>query len=224
MRSERKYRFDASRQIALSLFEQIKLGQLCTVAQRLDKRHAIPATSSNFSLRRDPQSFLISRSGKHKRDLHQGDFLLVDLAGNACAPMAPKASDETLLHALVYEKCPWVGCILHCHAPELENLRPPAVKIAGHELLKALGAADHNTPLVLTVYENNQDMRQLANDIKAKQFAEPSAKKGPVLFMLSQHGIYCGGETVEKTEAYLEALIHLIVLNDAMSANHSKEK
>ncbi|MFZ9519927.1 MAG: class II aldolase/adducin family protein [Silvanigrellaceae bacterium] len=224
MRSERKYRFDASGQIALSLFEQIKLGNLCDVAARLDNRHAIPATSSNFSLRRDPSSFLISRSGKHKRDLTPGDFLLVDLAGNACAPIAPKASDETLLHALVYEKCPWVGCILHCHAPELENLRPPSVKIAGHELLKALGTQGHTTPLVLKVYENNQDMRQLANDIEAKQFAEPSEKKGPVLFMLSQHGIYCGGETVEKSEAYLEALLHLVVLHEQKSTTVSKEK
>ncbi|NBW80488.1 hypothetical protein EBR21_01925, partial [bacterium] len=216
--------FDASQQIALSLFEQIKLGRLCTVAQRLDKRRAIPATSSNFSMRRDQQSFLISRSGKHKRDLNQGDFLLVDLAGNACAPMAPKPSDETLLHALIYENCPWVGCILHCHAPELENLKPPSIKIAGHELLKALGASGHTTPLTLKVYENNQDMHQLATDIRTKQFGENSAKKGPVLFMLAQHGIYCGGETVEKTEAYLEALLHLVVLNDAKGTTHSKEK
>ncbi len=215
MRSERKHRFDASGQISLSLFEQIKLSRLCDVARRLDKRHAIPATSSNFSLRRDQQSFLVSRSGKHKRDLNPRDFIAVDLAGQPLAAVAPKASDETLLHALVYRKCPWVGCILHCHALEFEILRPPSVTVRGHELLKALGAPGHTTPFLLNVFENNQNMRQLAGTVESKQFSESqTGESGPVLFMLSQHGVYCGGETIDKADAYLEALLHLVQLSD----------
>jgi methylthioribulose-1-phosphate dehydratase len=219
MRVERKYRFDASGQIPLSLFEQIKLGQLCDVAVRLDRRLAIPATSSNFSLRKDSTTFLISRSGKHKRELNAGDFLVVDLQGKAQAPVAPKPSDETLLHALIYRKCPWISTIIHCHAPELEALHPPAADIDGHELLKALGAADHHTPFTLNVFANNQDMAALAGEIENRQFKQSKeskrpadAVKGPVLFVLSQHGIYCGGETIGKAEAYLEALLHLLKL------------
>lgn len=90
MRNERKYRFDASRQFPLSLLEQIRLDRLCEVATRLDMRLAIPATSSNFSLRRSTDSFLVSRSGKHKRSLNAGDFLLVNLEGAATASVAPK--------------------------------------------------------------------------------------------------------------------------------------
>jgi len=246
MRAERKYRFDASGQIPLSLFEQIKLGHLCDVAVRLDARHSIPATSSNFSLRRNTDSFLISRSGKHKRDLHPSDFLIVDLQGKPCAPIAPKPSDETLLHALIYKKCPWVECITHCHAPELENLSPPSATIEGHELLKALGTSNHQTPVTLHVYENNQNMAELAGLIEATQFLEinksinktapqknksevahapesnlPAQTSGPVLFVLARHGIYCGGESIGKTEAYLEALLHLLKLKCSETALHS---
>lgn len=212
MRAERKYRFDASGQIALSLFEQIKLSDLCDLAVRLDNRHSIPATSSNFSLRKNSESFLISRSGKHKRDLNPSDFLLVDLNGVAVAPIAPKASDETLLHALIYKHCSWVECIAHCHAPELESLRPPETKIEGHELLKALGIPDHKTDFNIRVFENNQNMKELALAIEEKQFKQSKADKGPVIFVLARHGIYCGGESIGKTEAYLEALLHLIKL------------
>jgi methylthioribulose-1-phosphate dehydratase len=214
MRCERKYRFDASRQIALSLFEQISLGKLCDLAARLDTRHWIPATSSNLSLRRDPTSFLISRSGKHKRGLHPSDFLLVDLHGKPAAAMAPKPSDETLLHALIYRRCPWISCIIHCHAPELEHLRPPSVSLTGHELLKALGHKSHETGQLIHVYENSQDMHALSTHIEQSQFTkvqpQANATSRPVFFVLAQHGIYCGGATIDKAEAVLEALLHLL--------------
>lgn len=231
MRLERKYRFDASGQIPLSLFEQIKLGELCAVALRLDGRNAIPATSSNFSLRRDSSSFLISRSGKHKRNLNAGDFLLVDLQGHAKAPIAPKPSDETLLHALIYKKCPWISAVIHCHAPELEVLNPPAVQMSGHELLKALGSADHLTPLVLNVFANSQDMAALADSVENQQFTDGSKTSrpktpanGPVIFVLAQHGIYCGGETVGKAEAHLEAVLHLLKLGHYKPVQHTLKK
>ena len=210
MRSERKYRFDASAQCPLSLYEQIQLGRLSEVTARFDTRGAIPATSSNFSLKSSPESFLISRSGKHKRSLNPSDFLLVDLEGRALAQVAPKPSDETLLHAIIYKRCPWIRCILHCHAPELEKLSPPSVRIEGHELLKALGIRDHTTAYEMYIYENSQDMKTLAIQIDKRQFSEPSAEGGPVLFVLAQHGIYCGGESVERAEAYLESVLHLL--------------
>ncbi|MEN9811207.1 MAG: hypothetical protein RLZZ488_2774 [Pseudomonadota bacterium] len=211
MRVERRYRFDASGQMPLSLFEQIKLGQLCEVAVRLDSRHAIPATSSNFSIRRDDSAFFVSRSGKHKRALNPSDFLLVDLHGRAKAPVAPKPSDETLLHAVIYKNCPWIECVIHCHAPELEFLRAPSFTVEGHELLKALGASDHLTPLDLRVYENTQDMAELASGVESRQLTGDGTR-GAVTFVLARHGIYCGGENIGKTEAYLEALLHLLKL------------
>lgn len=210
MRSERKYRFDASGQCPLSLLEQIRLSALCEVAVRLDNRLAIPATSSNFSLRSTAESFLISRSGKHKRALTPGDFLLVGIDGRARAQIAPKPSDETLLHAVIYKACPWIHCVLHCHAPELEQLASPAVRLEGHELLKALKAPDHNTSFQIPVFENSQDMAALAQQVSKSQFQTQSTTEVPVVFALAQHGIYCGGESVERAEAYLESVLHLL--------------
>lgn len=224
MRFERRFRFDASGQIPLSLFEQIKLGKLSDVAARLDNRQAIPATSSNFSIRRDHSAFFVSRSGKHKRELNPSDFLLVDFQGRAKALVAPKPSDETLLHAIIFKNCPWIECVIHCHAPELEFLRAPSFSIDGHELLKALGATDHLTPFELCIYENTQDMHELAASIEKRQLIDKSAH-GPVTFILARHGIYCAGESIGKTEAYLEALLHLLKLqkadSDARPANSS---
>jgi len=210
MRSERKYRYDASGQLPLSLYEQIKLSQLCDVAVRLDKRGAIPATSSNFSLRRNGESLLISRSGKHKRLLTPSDFLLVDFQGKPCAAVAPKPSDETLLHALIYKQCPWIQSVIHCHAPELEALAPPSAQIEGHELLKALGAPGHESPWLISVFKNNQDMKVLAEQVDKQLFKKSKHGHGPVMFVLAQHGVYCGGETVERAETYLESLLHLL--------------
>lgn len=212
MRIERRHRFDASGQCPLSLLEQIQLSALCSIAVRLDTRLAIPATSSNFSLRSSGNHFFVSRSGKHKRELTPSDFLLVDHTGRAIAPVAPKASDETQLHALIYKHCPWVKVILHCHAPELEKAMPPVLAIPGHELLKALGCADHTTPYSIPVYENSQDMTVLAKTVEQKQFKSKSATlpNQPVIFQLAQHGIYCGWSTLQNTEAALEAILHLI--------------
>lgn len=210
MRSERRYKFDASGQCPLTLLEQIQLTTLCEIAVRLDSRLAIPATSSNFSLRSTGRGFFVSRSGKHKRMLNPSDFLLVNQNGQAIAPIAPKASDETLLHALTYKHCPDVNVVLHCHAPELEKASPPGVQFDGHELLKALGVQDHKTTLNVPVYPNSQDMTALAKKIEQKQFATESVRNGPVLFILAQHGIYCGWNTLDRSEGALEAVLHLL--------------
>jgi methylthioribulose-1-phosphate dehydratase len=218
VRSERRFKFDASGQCPLTLLEQIQLSTLCEIAKRLDSRFAIPATSSNFSIRSSGRGFLVSRSGKHKRNLNPSDFLLVDMNGDAVAPVAPKASDETLLHALIYRHCPSINVILHCHAPELEKVSPPEVKLQGHELLKALGLPDHKTAFEIAVYPNSQDMTALAKKIEQKQFTLEIEQNKPVLFVLAQHGIYCGWNTLGRTEAALEAVLHLLKHSNWKSA------
>ena len=55
----KKYRRDASF-FLLSGHELLTLNKLCELAVYLDERNAIPATSSNFSLRASKNSFLIS--------------------------------------------------------------------------------------------------------------------------------------------------------------------
>lgn len=205
MRTIWKYKRDASF-FPLSAHERIRLSRLCGVARRLDDRLAIPATSSNFSVRASEASFLISRSGIHKRLLTPEHFIRTDLDGCPLHPMAPKPSDETLLHALLYRAFPKAGAIVHCHAPELEKARAPRFVFEGHELLKALGAPSHEVPFELAVFPNSQDMAALAASIEAR-LLEPGHSHG---FVLEKHGIYVVGENVEKALMKLEALLHLL--------------
>ena len=194
----------------LSAWERVNLSKLCALARRLDARLAIPATSSNFSIRAGleshPGAFLITRSGLHKRLITPGDFLRVDADGTPLHPLAPKPSDETLLHAMLYAKFPGAKAIAHCHAPEFEKCRAPAFVLEGHELLKALGLRTHLEAFSLAVFPNDQDMRALV------QVIEPSLDK-PALaigFVLEKHGVYCVGSDVEQAAMRLEALLHLL--------------
>lgn len=205
-----KHRSDASF-FALSLNEQVQLKKLCGVARRLDNAFCIPATSSNFSLRATPNTALMSRSGLHKRLLTPRDFIRINFEGQALRKQSPKPSDETLLHTVIYKMLPEIGCVLHCHPEAIEELDEPGIKIEGHELLKILGFKDHNSPLFLNTFANDQDMSRLAIRVE-KQFhvssIESSLRHG--IFVLAHHGIYCAGKSVDQAEARLEAVIHLL--------------
>ncbi len=192
----------------LSHYEIRELNNLCKLAQYLDHLHAIPATSSNFSLRANENSFLISKSGLHKRDLNPSRFVRVDLEGKALSTLSPKPSDETLLHALVYRLFPTVNVVAHCHAREFEKFERPENIFAGHEILKIFGFKDHKEHFILPVFENSQDMQYLAVEI-SNYFMHN--KNNCVAFMLEKHGIYCFGKNVAQVQNYLEALFHLSV-------------
>ena len=202
----KKYRRDASF-FLLSQNELFELNKLCKLAVYLDKRNAIPATSSNFSLRLNKNSFLISKSGIHKRDLNPSRFVRVNLEGETLSPISPKPSDETLLHALVYKLFPEMNVVAHCHAQEFEKFKAPQHIFKGHELLKIFGLKNHLEDFHLPVFENSQDMKALAERI------EPFMKKNTglnVAFMLEKHGIYCFGKSIDQVQNYLEALFYLV--------------
>ena len=204
----KKYRKDASL-FLLSDYEKIRLNKICKLALFLDTLHAIPATSSNFSLRSSENSFLISKSGLHKRDLNPTRFVRVDLDGNPLSSLSPRPSDETLLHALVYKSFPTANVVAHCHAREFEKFKTPAHIFAGHELLKAFGFKNHLENFTLPVFENSQDMAALAEKIGLYL---KTNKENNAAFMLERHGIYCFGNSIEQVQNYLEALFHLSVL------------
>lgn len=213
MRTINKFQKDATF-FPLSLKERIDLKNICEFAERLDARQAIPATSSNFSIRASTESFLISRSGIHKRHLNPSSFLRVNLRGKPMSIIAPKPSDETLLHALIYRNIPDANVVIHCHAPELELLRAPHHSIAGHELLKALEKKTHEEDYNLPVFSNSQDMEKLSLDIEKKLFTK---KQSVHAFILESHGIYCLGKNIDETIMRLEALLHLIGISIRVS-------
>ncbi|APJ03016.1 methylthioribulose 1-phosphate dehydratase [Silvanigrella aquatica] len=228
MRTYRRIIKDSSF-LPLSLYEMNSLNHLCDAAKRLDNRNAIPATSSNFSVRAKDNNFFITKSGLHKRNLKPNHFIRVHLNGKPVHPLSPKPSDETLLHALIYKNFSQAQAILHCHAPELEfvNLEKSQIvkpvheatnisdikfgffKLEGHEILKALGFKSHLEHYYLPVIENNQNMEKLSTIIEQNFFAYQQ-KLPYCAFLLEKHGIYCFGNSVHQAELRLEAILHLL--------------
>lgn len=224
MRNFRKIIKDASH-FPLSLFETIELNKICDAAKRLDSRLAIPATSSNFSIRTKDNDFLITKSGLHKRNLNPSRFIRVSQQGIPLNPLSAKPSDETLIHAVIYQNVTSAHAVLHCHAPEFESILLKKLehkqvasqglefgyfKLKGHELLKALGKKNHQEDFYLPVVQNHQDMEKMANFIENHFFHE-SKHPANCAFLLERHGIYCFGHSVYQAELRLEALLHLIV-------------
>jgi methylthioribulose-1-phosphate dehydratase len=211
----------------LSLYETIELNNICNAAKRLDRRNAIPATSSNFSIRSKENTLLITKSGLHKRNLNPSHFIRSDLQGNPLHSQSPKPSDETLLHAMIYRNLRNATAVLHCHAPELEfitlkkseplthakNEKEQTLcgffKLHGHEILKALGLKTHLEDFYLPVVQNDQDMEKLSKQIE-KNFFTHQQKLPLCAFLLENHGIYCFGNSVHQAELRLEAILHLL--------------
>lgn len=189
-----------------SLQELQNVQTLCEIAKRLDKRHALPATSGNLSVRTSPNQFLITRSGYHKKYSNPVHFLRINIEDALpAAHIAPKPSDETKLHATIYSLFPDVNSIVHCHPQNLNSLKSPEHTFEGHELLKALGYKSHDEAFSLPVFKNSQDMDKLAIEIK-KYFSQ-SKNKIVCAFHLEEHGIYCFGKTPEDAMNKLEVFL-----------------
>jgi methylthioribulose-1-phosphate dehydratase len=204
----KKHRKDSSG-FFLTQIEYSSLNDLCQLANYLDKLNAIPATSSNFSLRANENSFFISKSGVHKRNLNPSLFVRVDLNGVPLSITSPKPSDETLLHAIIYKRYPEAKVVAHCHAREFEVFKTPQHIFPGHELLKALGLKSHEECFTLPVFKNSQDISALSKEVESYLLQNKSHTIG---FMIEKHGIYCLGKSVQQVQNFLEALFHLVVV------------
>lgn len=226
MRTYKKIIKDSSF-LPISLYEKIELNYICDIAKRLDNRFAIPATSSNFSIRTKNNSFLITKSGLHKRNLNPSHFIRVNFNGKPLHSLAPKPSDETLLHAIIYRNYQKINAVLHCHAPELENvtlnkteLLPNKFgsinygffKLSGHEILKALGIKNHIEEFKLPVIQNDQDIEKISNFIE-KNLSSFENETPFCAFLLENHGIYCFGNSTHQAEYRLEAILYHILAN-----------
>ena len=163
----------------------------------------VPATSGNFSARVAEDSIAITVSGRHKGQLNTSDIMLVDYNGQSCDDRRPSA--ETELHLQIYHRYPDVMAILHHHslyATLLSQLVADEVVLADYELLKAFSGIDtHETRLRLPVFENNQDISILANQVDNYMDAN-----SPVYgYLIRGHGLYTWAESVANALKYVEA-------------------
>lgn len=194
-------------------------------ASKLSRLEAVPAlqdigqlfyeknwslgTSSNYSvvLDREPLQLLITASGKDKRSLGAGDFLVIDASGNATEAGAPRPSAETLLHVAAARRDD-VGAVLHTHSVWSTVLSDafegkPGFWIEGFEMLKGLsGISTHEERVWVPIFENTQDIKALAATVDC-QF---NARENPLKhgYLIRRHGLYTWGQTLAEARRHVE--------------------
>ena len=166
-------------------------------------------TSSNYSLvlQREPLELLVTASGMHKGALKRADFVRVREDGQPTVAGQPKSSAETLLHC-VAAKQPGVGAVLHTHSvwgTVLSNhfFEQGGIELSNFEMLKGLsGISTHETLKWVEIFENTQDIPQLAAKVQ-RRFEDPDQPLSHG-YLIRRHGLYTWGENVDEARRHIE--------------------
>ncbi len=192
-----------------------QVAALCDVGRLFYERGWSLGTSSNYSvvLSRDPLRLLITASGRDKRRLGPGDFVVVDENARPLAGASQKPSAETWLHVVCAGQ-PDVGAVLHTHSvwgTLLSDIHIAAggLVIEGYEMLKGLeGVSTHDHRQRLEIFENTQDIRALAERL-LDRFADD---QDPLRygFLLRRHGLYTWGRDLAEARRHVEIIEFLL--------------
>jgi len=192
--------------------------ELIAAGQVLHAQGCVPATSGNLSARVDAGRVAITVSGCHKGHLTMDDIMLVDLQGLSLDGKKPSA--ETLLHTTLYARYPGLGAVLHSHSPNAvlaSRLFTDAVVLKDHELLKALnGITTHESEVVIPIFDNNQDIAQLADEVEGYFAANDEADTDCYAYIIAGHGLYTWGESVAEAQRHHEALEFLLNIENRL--------
>ncbi|GAB6043397.1 methylthioribulose 1-phosphate dehydratase [Endothiovibrio diazotrophicus] len=170
----------------------------------LFSRGWVPATSGNFSARRDDGTIAITVSGRHKGRLTVNDLMTVEADGTPLQP-GLRSSAETGLHLALYRRWPAVGAVLHTHsvnATVLTRVRSEALYLADYELLKAFpGVTTHEGAITVPIFPNDQDIKRLSAQVE-EHLDRHSDVHG---YLIAGHGLYTWGRDVAETLRHVEA-------------------
>ncbi|MFO0815961.1 MAG: methylthioribulose 1-phosphate dehydratase [Gemmatales bacterium] len=203
---------------------QAEKQQLITIGTQFYHKQWSVGTSSNYSLRvrEKPLQVLITASGKDKGALTLDDFVLVDERGTCSREAVPAAvsqepaptpSAETMLHVVALQQ-PDIRAVLHTHSVWSTILsekyaKQEYIEFAGYEMLKGLeGIKTHQTSVRLRIFENTQDIAELAGEVK-RLLAEPAhpLRYG---FLLRRHGLYTWGKDLFAARRHVEIIEFLL--------------
>ena len=163
----------------------------------------VPATSGNFSARLAPDSIAITVSGRHKGQLTVPDIMQIDAVGRSRDGRRPSA--ETALHLQLYRRFPHAHVVLHHHslaATLISQCIQDRIVFENYELLKAFPGIDtHATRLEVPVFVNDQDIPRLAEKVGEYMDAHPPIHG----YLISGHGLYTWGDSVETALKHVEA-------------------
>ncbi|WP_341325542.1 methylthioribulose 1-phosphate dehydratase [Methylotuvimicrobium sp. KM2] len=181
-----------------------KAVQLIEAGRFIDSKGWVPATSGNFSARLSNGNVAITVSGKHKGRLSTEDIMLIAPDGTSLDGKKPSA--ETLLHTALYQRFPEVKAVLHPHslnATLISKLFKTELVLDDYELLKALPDIDtHETRISIPIFANDQNMHRLS----ARIDADMDRRESTYAYIISGHGYYTWGRSVEDALRHVEAL------------------
>lgn len=181
--------------------------RLCEVVRDLGAHGWCQGTGGNFSvtLDHDPVRLLLTRSGVRKQALVPRDLLLVDGRGRAVEEAAGRPSAEAILHGRIVAAT-GAGSVLHVHSVTDtllgEHFEPRGgFRLRGYEMLKGLeGVTTHETSIFVPVLKNSQDMQSLGEEVASLLAGRPGLHG----FLLSGHGLYTWGRTLEEARRHVE--------------------
>jgi len=187
---------------SLEFKAQVRL--LADAGRDLAARGWLPARTGHFSARLDDQHIVITAPGRDKDILDEHDFLVVDLDGHLISGSGTPGP-ETFLHIIMYRHDGDVGAVLHTHsshATVLSRQLSAAIQLRDYEVLRDLpGVEDPAAGIQLPVFPNLTDMQQLAARVNAAMSGQP----GLAGYLISGHGLYTWGQTVERAIQRAEA-------------------
>lgn len=188
--------------------QQTDLTSLVELGRWIGKKGWCSATGGNLSARINSELCWVSESGKDKGSLESTDFIEVDIASGQSLNQR-KPSAETRLHTALYQLFPAASVVLHTHSvnatvlSRIQKVTP--LQIDGYEMQKTLkGQVTHQIPVNIPIFENNQDINVLAEQV-SQYYRQPETQIS-YGFLVRGHGIYCWGYTISDAKRHLEGL------------------
>lgn len=193
-----------------------EMKKLASLVRVMNTQGHNPATSGNYSLRSktNPEIALVSESGIDKSKFTEENFLPLYHGTRqmleSYTDTGRKSSDETDIHLTIYQITN-ANCVLHSHMLDALLFADlfagkDFATIKNLELLKGFkGIKTHELEINIPVFENTQDIRTLAEEIKPAILSQPNSYG----LLLRGHGIYVWGASVEEAKRHLEVFEYI---------------
>lgn len=185
---------------------------LAEIGRNFYQRGWVFGTSGNFSavVSERPLRLAITPTGLDKGALEPKQFLEIDDRARVVRGQG-KPSAETGLHVAI-ARTRGAGAVLHTHSLwstvlSGANAAVGSVTIEGFEMLKGLqGVHTHEHREILPIFENSQDIAQLATQVHARLESDPAIHG----FLLRRHGLYTWGRDLAEAKRHVEILEFLL--------------
>lgn len=186
--------------------------ELAEIGRSFHQRGWMFGTSGNLSavVSDRPLRLAITATGLDKGALDAGQFLEIDENARVVRGDGTPSAETGLHLAIVQTR--GAGAVLHTHSLWSTVLSDAfsadgAVTLEGFEMLKGLhGVHTHEHREILPIFENSQDIAQLAERVRLLLESNLSVHG----FLLRRHGLYTWGQNVAEAKRHAEVLEFLL--------------